>query len=69
MSPSTLESATPEGVLVDTASPGRPGLRRLRESWQRFRDEKLMHEMQAGIPGGFLTPPEETAFEVYNRQP
>src|SRR4029453_140208 len=37
MSPSTLESATPEGVLVETAPRGRPGLRRLRESWQRFR--------------------------------
>jgi peptide/nickel transport system permease protein len=37
MSPSTLESATPEGVLVETPQLGRPGLRRLRESWQRFR--------------------------------
>jgi ABC-type dipeptide/oligopeptide/nickel transport system permease subunit len=37
MSPSTLESATPEGVLVETAPLGRPGLRRIRESWRRFR--------------------------------
>jgi peptide/nickel transport system permease protein len=37
MSPSTLESATPEGALVDAAPAGRPALRRLRESWQRFR--------------------------------
>jgi hypothetical protein len=36
MSPSTLESATPEGVLVE-ARPSRSRLRRLRESWQRFR--------------------------------
>jgi ABC-type dipeptide/oligopeptide/nickel transport system permease subunit len=37
MSPSTLESVTPEGALVEAAPPGRPALRRLRESWQRFR--------------------------------
>ena len=37
MSPSTLESATPERVLVEAAPRGRPALRRLRESWQRFR--------------------------------
>src|SRR5262245_8487087 len=37
MSPSTLESATPERVLVEAAPLGRPALRRLRESWQRFR--------------------------------
>jgi ABC-type dipeptide/oligopeptide/nickel transport system permease subunit len=37
MSPSTLESATPESVLVEAAPLGRPTLRRLRESWQRFR--------------------------------
>jgi ABC-type dipeptide/oligopeptide/nickel transport system permease subunit len=37
MSPSTLESATPESVIVEAAPLGRPALRRLRESWQRFR--------------------------------
>jgi ABC-type dipeptide/oligopeptide/nickel transport system permease subunit len=37
MSPSTLESVTPDGVLAEAAPPGRPALRRVRESWQRFR--------------------------------
>lgn len=37
MSPSTLESATPERELAQPAAVGRPALRRLREGWQRFR--------------------------------
>ena len=37
MSPSTLESATPDAVLVQAAPVGRPVLRRFREGWQRFR--------------------------------
>jgi ABC-type dipeptide/oligopeptide/nickel transport system permease subunit len=37
MSPSTLESATPERVIIEAAPAGRPALRRLREGWQRFR--------------------------------
>jgi peptide/nickel transport system permease protein len=37
MSPSTLESATPERELVQPAAIGRPALRRLLEGWQRFR--------------------------------
>ena len=38
------------------------------ESWERFRDEILVPRMQAGIEGGFATPPQESAFEVYNLQ-
>jgi peptide/nickel transport system permease protein len=38
MSPSTLESATPEaGVRLEAAPAGRPALRHFLESWQRFR--------------------------------
>ena len=37
MSPSTLESATPDAVLVQAAPAGRPALRRFLEGWQRFR--------------------------------
>jgi len=40
------------------------------ESWEQFRDDVLMPRMQAGIEGGFPTPPEEkAAFEVSNLQP
>ena len=38
------------------------------ESWERFRDNTLMPTMQAGIAGGFETPPTETAFPVENLQ-
>jgi len=37
---------------------------------RQFRDDVLMPRMQAGIEGGFPTPPEEkAAFEVSNLQP
>ena len=39
------------------------------ESWEHFRDEILMPRMQAGIDGGFPTPPEETAIDVYKVMP
>ena len=35
-----------------------------KESWERFRDDILLPRMQAGIDGGFQTPPEETAVDV-----
>lgn len=64
----------PEGQVFHAAGPSAGGwtiiaVHESKESWERFRDEKLMHEMRAGIPGGFQTPPEETVFEVYNQQP
>jgi len=39
-----------------------------KESWERFRDDILMPRMQQGIKGGFATPPQETAFDIYNLQ-
>ena len=38
------------------------------DSWERFRDEKLMPTMSAGIDGGFPTPPQESGFTVHNQQ-
>ena len=35
-----------------------------RQSWERFRDEILLPRMQAGIPGGFPTPPQETEVDI-----
>jgi hypothetical protein len=35
-----------------------------KQSWEAFRDGILMPRMQAGIAGGFPTPPEETEFDV-----
>jgi hypothetical protein len=33
-------------------------------SWETFRDGILMPKIQAGIPGGFASVPQETVFEV-----
>jgi hypothetical protein len=38
-------------------------------SWEKFRDEILMPRMEAGIEGGFPTPPEEQTIEVYRLLP
>lgn len=34
------------------------------ESWERFRDNVLAPKLQAGIPGGFEGPPEESGYEL-----
>ena len=39
-----------------------------KESWETFRDGILMPLLQAGIDGGFTSPPQETAFDVHNLQ-
>jgi len=40
-----------------------------KESWEAFRDGTLMPKMQAGIAGGFASPPEETAIDLYQVLP
>ena len=37
-----------------------------KQTWEKFRDETLMPKMQAGIKGGFVSPPTETTFEVHH---
>ena len=34
-------------------------------SWNEFRDQVLMPRLQAGVAGGFTTPPQESSMEVY----
>jgi hypothetical protein len=34
-------------------------------SWEEFRDGVLVPLMQAGIEGGFTSPPQETGFETH----
>ena len=36
------------------------------ESWEQFRDDVLVPTMQAGIPGGFASPPQETSVDLVN---
>ena len=38
-------------------------------NWEQFRDETLVPKMQAGIAGGFTSPPEETGIELVNIRP
>jgi hypothetical protein len=61
----------PEGQIYHAAGPSDGGwtiiaIHDSRESWEKFRDGTLMPRMQAGIEGGFTSPPQETGFEVHN---
>jgi hypothetical protein len=64
----------PEGQTFHAAGPSAGGwtiiaVHESKESWEQFRDNLLMPRLEEGIEGGFPTPPQETAFEVYNLQP
>lgn len=61
----------PAGQVYHAAGPSDGGwtiiaIHDSRESWENFRDGTLMPRMQAGIEGGFTSPPQETGFEVHN---
>jgi hypothetical protein len=61
----------PKGQIFHAAGPSAGGwtivaIHDSRESWEKFRDEILMPRMKQGIKGGFPTPPQETAIDVYN---
>jgi len=64
----------PDGQIFHAAGPSAGGwtimaVHESQESWERFRDEILMPRMQAGIEGGFPTPPAETAIDLYTVLP
>ncbi len=64
----------PKGQIFHAAGASADGwtitvLHDTKESWEKFRDEVLMPRMQAGIVGGFPTPPEEKTFEVNHLLP
>ena len=63
-----------EGQIFHAAGPSAGGwtimaVHESRESWERFRDGILMPAMQRGIPGGFPTPPQETAVDIQTLLP
>jgi len=67
-------NSLPDGQIFHAAGPSDGGwtimaVHDSQDSWERFRDDILMPQMGAGIEGGFPTPPQETAFAVYNLQP
>ena len=65
--------ALPKGQIFHAAGPSTGGytivaIHESKESWEQFRDKTLLPKLQAGVPGGFTTPPVETAFGVDNQQ-
>jgi hypothetical protein len=65
------DGSLPEGQVFHAAGPSEDGwtivaIHESKESWEAFRDGTLLPRMQAGIDGGFATPPQETGFEVRN---
>lgn len=60
----------PAGQIFHAAGPSPDGwtimaVHDSQESWEKFRDETLLPRMQAGIEGGFTSPPEETPIDLY----
>ena len=63
------DGSLPEGQVWHVAGPSADGwtivaIHDSKESWEKFRDDTIMPQLQAGIDGGFAAPPEETTFEV-----
>ncbi|HEX8918834.1 MAG TPA: hypothetical protein VF898_10035 [Chloroflexota bacterium] len=63
------DGSLPDGQIFHAAGPSAGGwtivaIHESQESWERFRDGILMPKMQAGIPGGFAAPPQETAIDI-----
>ena len=68
------DGSLPEGQVFHAAGPSEGGwtivaVHESKQSWERFRDSVLTPKLQAGVPGGFPTPPEETAIDVYKLMP
>jgi hypothetical protein len=66
-------NSLPKDQIFHAAGPSAGGwtvivVHESKESWERFRDDILMPKMEKGIEGGFTSPPQETAFDVYNLQ-
>ena len=67
------DGSLPPGQVFHAAGPSADGwtivaVHDSQASWEEFRDSTLMPRLQAGIEGGFTTPPQETTFEVANEQ-
>jgi hypothetical protein len=66
-------NALPKGQIFHAAGPSAVGwtivaVHESKESWERFRDGTLQPAFAKGIKGGFTSPPQESALEVYNLQ-
>ena len=59
----------PDGQIFHAAGASAGGwtimaIHESKQSWEKFRDDILMPRMQAGIKGGFTTPPQETEIDI-----
>ena len=68
------DGSLPDGQIFHAAGPSEGGwtimaVHESQESWEQFRDSVLMPKMQQGIEGGFQSPPEETAIDLYTVMP
>jgi hypothetical protein len=64
----------PEGQIFHAAGPSEGGwtimaVHESKASWEKFRDGTLLPKLQAGVPGGFTSPPNETAVDLYSVVP
>ena len=64
----------PAGQIFHAAGPVPGGwtimaVHETKESWERFRDDILVPRLQAGVEGGFPTPPQETEIDIYKVMP
>ena len=64
----------PAGQIYHAAGPSKGGwtivaVHESKESWERFRDGILLPKLQAGVDGGFPTPPQETEIDIATLMP
>lgn len=64
------DGSLPDGQIFHAAGPSEGGwtimaVHESQASWEAFRDGTLVPSMQAGIPGGFTSPPQETTMELH----
>ncbi len=69
----SARNVLPKGQVFHAAGPSTGGwtivaIHESKESWELFRDGTLRPALDKGIRGGFISSPQETAFEVYNLQ-
>lgn len=68
------DGSLPDGQIYHAAgsSPGGwtiVAVHESKQSWEKFRDDVLGPRLQAGVDGGFPTPPQETEIDVYKIMP
>lgn len=68
------DGSLPPGQIFHAAGASNGGwtifaIHESKASWEKFRDDTLLPRLQAGVEGGFSTPPEESEIEIDHVQP